>query len=480
MRDARLHVVIGVKDEGVVIELSNILNKSGYTNPLVVRRSLKLSVMQYIEENRDVDVLILQEGLESSNFFQIGEYAKFLDINNKLIIIPILTDETMQNKQFLLDLYNNNLLTATFGKVSLLEIVQLIKNGRTRIAARQYYGISSLVAESECNTDYDSCVQYICFVENGSLAERLAYIKKRVTGNDFRIILKRLPMEILVEASKLSEYAELIEEVCPNLSDKGDYSLRNRFRGKLNVGNIASAVQSENEKKYTSFNSPVLIDYMTAVKKVVFGFAGAQEHIGATFNTITFAQYLAEKGYKVAVVEDSLQKNLSLKELGKNNDSVKTDYGFVYKKVAYYPNFQLQNLAGMLLVEDYNFVLIDFGIFREEILPEFNRCILPIIVAGSKIWEIPFLTRIFECVTDEKTLASYCYLFSFAIPSVTKSIVKNMGKLRNIFFAEYIIDPLSGAGYPAIEKMLGSYLPVEVFVQEKGASVFQKMKKLFE
>ena len=72
MRDARLHVVIGVKDEGVVIELSNILNKSGYTNPLVVRRSLKLSVMQYIEENRDVDVLILQEGLESSNFFLLS------------------------------------------------------------------------------------------------------------------------------------------------------------------------------------------------------------------------------------------------------------------------------------------------------------------------------------------------------------------------------------------------------------------------
>lgn len=479
MRDDRLHVVVGVKDEGVIIEFTDALNKSGYHNPLVVRKSLKLSVMQYIEENRDIDVLVLQEGLESSSFFQITEYSKFLDLNNNLIIIPILSDETMQNKQFLLELYNNNLLTAVFGKASLPEIIQLIKNGRTRVAARQYYGISSLVTELESNADYDSCVQYICSVENGSLVERLNYIRKRVVANEFKIILKRLPMEVIAEASELPEYAALIEEVFPELSVK-DSSLRNRFRGKSTGTSVETATQTVNEKKYPAFNSPVLVDYMTAVKKVVFGFAGAQEHIGATFNAIAFAQYLAGKNYRVAVVEDALQKNLSFKELSKNSDAVSTDFGFIYKNVAYYSAFPLQELSSMLLVEDYNFVLIDFGIFRKEILPEFNRCILPIIVSGSKMWEMPFLKKVFETVNDEKTLASYCYLFSFATPSAKRSIVKNMGALENIFFADYLVNPLSDEGYLAMEKMVGSYLPVDVSAQGKGETVFQKMKKLFE
>lgn len=483
MRDNRLHVVLGTlgEERTLLKSLNDAFEAAGYINPLIVFRTLKLSVIQYVEENRDVDVIILQEGLESSNFFQVTDYAKMLDLNNKLILIPILSEATMRNKQTLLELYRNNLLTAVFSEAKIPDIVRLVSHGRTRVEARDYYGISDqLSSESGDVADYDSCVQFILSTDNGTLESRLKYIRRRVSANDFRIVLNRLPMNIIIEASKLDEFSLIIKEVFPELSNPVQPQ-QHRLLQKLNDAVALNPALSHGEKSSGGFTAPVLVDYLTAVKKVVFGFAGAQEHIGATFNAIALAHYLAKNNYKVAVVEDASQKHLSFSAL--NDRAAKSDSPeafFQLKKVHYYPQFPLQNLSNLLLVTDYNFVIIDFGLFRPEIVPEFNRCILPVIVSGSKMWEMPFLEQIIEQEIDENTIANYSYLFSAAGPAAKRTIINNMGKLNNIFFADHLTNPLSGEGYPAMEKMVGSYLPIAVSTKEKGDSVFDKVKRLFE
>ena len=481
MRDKQLHVVLGVlgDQKNLSEKLSEALEGAGYINPLIVFKSLRLSVIQYVDENRDVDVLILQEGLESSSFFQVADYAKMLDWNNNLTIIPILTENTIRNKQVLLELYRNNLLTAVFGVVTSQELVRLILHGRTRVEARTYYGITELTDAQDSAADYDSCIQFIISGDNGTLDKRLGYIKKRVSTVDFKIILKRLPKELIEEAMELAEFSHIIKEVFPELLND-NLSRKNKLQQKISsAGNNASSIVMN--RGASTLGSPVLVDYMTAVKKVVFGFCGAQQHIGSTFNAIAFAHYLAKNKYKVAVIEDGSQMNPSFNCLKTNAGVISSsETYFRCKNVDYYPEFSLEELSDLLLATDYNFVVIDFGLFRPEILSEFNRCILPVIVSGSKLWEMPFLEQVFEKIDDESTMASYCYLFSFASPAARRSITNNMGKIRNVFFADYLANPLSGEGFPAMEKMVGSYLPIAFTAKEKGESVLDKFKRLFE
>ena len=137
----------------------------------------------------------------------------------------------------------------------------------------------------------------------------------------------------------------------------------------------------------------------------------------------------------------------------------------------------MSNISDVLLVEDYNFVLIDFGRFRETIVSEFNRCVIPIIITGSKPWELPYLEQVFQMVEKEEILASYHYLFSFVTMPEKKQITKNMGKLKYVYFADFLSNPFCGTGFPAMKEMIGSYLPTIVSTKKKGGSVFSKMKK---
>ena len=493
MRDGRLHVVLGIKETQIVDEFKKALMQADYKEPIVICKTLKLSIQSYIENNRDVDVLILQEGLEASRLYQVSEYAKYLDMIDNLKIIPILTDESSRNKQLLLELYNHHLMTAVFGSGTISDIVQLIRNGRTRVAARQYYNLSIADVGGEEDIDYDSLVEFILHGD-GSLKDRLDYIRVRLQPNEFKVLLKRLPLDCVKMIAEIPEYALLIQECFPDGFDavsshesSGDGNTKGKRLLGETLGETLSGVDgllSQSVNKIGDMvvsSSPVLVDYLSAIKKVVFGFAGTQEHIGATFNAIAFAQYLSSKDYKVAVIEDGSQKNLSLHALEKNGGAVKTSFGFTYKGVDYYPEFPLAELPRKLLVADYNFVLIDFGMFRKEILPEFSRCVLPIIVAGSRIWEYPYVEQqVFSMMDDPEALASCCYLFLFAGPAARRSITKNMAPLKKVFFADYLENPLAGTGYLAMEKMIGSYLPADVSVKEKGETVFTKVRKLFD
>ena len=488
MRGDRLHVMLGTKED-YVAPLANALTQSGYENPVVVKRALKISVLQYLEENKDVDVLIVQEGLEEARPFQVSEYARFLDLIDRLVIIPILSDESMQNKQFLLELYNHHILTAVFGSATIMDIVQLIKNGRTRVSARQYYGLAGTAKDGAEEVDYESSVQYIVH-GGGALKDRLDYIKKRVHAADLKIILKKLPQDIVKEAHETEGYASLMEECFPELASGGKQGNGGFRRPHLkNWGQDGAGQEREDTGSFGApFASHVLVDYLTAIKKVVLGFVGVQEHIGATFNAIAFAHYLAGKNYRVSVIEDGSQKNLSMGTLEKDGGAVRTKFGFSCKGVDYYPKFALCDLPRILQVQDYNFVLIDFGIFREEMLPEFNRCTVPVLVTGSKTWEMPSLDHVFECfvldrekgLMDEEMLAGYYYLFTAAAPAAQRSIRDNMCHMKNVYFADFLLNPLSGKGFPAMEEMVGSYLPVAVPAQGKGESVFGKLKKLFD
>ena len=486
MRDGRLHVVLGIKETHIVDELKKALIQAEYKDPIVVCKTLKLSIQSYLEDNRDVDVLILQEGLEGSRLFQVAEYAKYLDMIDSLKIIPILTEESSRNKQLLLELYNHHLMTAVFSSITISEIVQLIKNGRSRVAARQFYGLSAADVGGDEDIDYASMVEFILHGE-GPLKDKLDYIRVRIQANEFKVLLKRLPMDYVSIIADIPEYTLLIQECFPDGFEKGSTHELNGAKSNKQTAEAAKAMDeifghgTSMQGERVKLSSPVIVDYLSAIKKVVFGFAGTQEHIGATFNTIAFAQYLGAQNYKVAVIEDGTQKNLSMRFLEKNSGAVKTSFGFTYKGVDYYPEFSLDELPRKLLVADYNFVLIDFGIFRKEILPEFSRCVLPIIVAGSRTWEFPYVEQqVFSMMDDQEALASYSYLFLFAGPAARRSIAKNMEPLKKVYFADYLENPLSGNGYLAMEKLVGSYLPSVVPTKEKGETVFSKMKRLFD
>lgn len=458
----KIHILLGTLNTSIEALLKDALSKVGYDEIKITTKKLKIAVTEYLEKNRDVDVLILAEALETAHPYQISEYAKYLDLIDNLLIIPILTEHTRNNKAAMKELYNNNILTAVYGEVTINEVVNLILNKRNRLSARELYGINGTIKGTD-DADYESCVNYISSSnDKKDLSEKCRFIREKMSETDFKTILKLLPQNVLNAVIELHEYDNIIM-MCGLLPDSNKKSTKEK--------------ELQPEMKEKSIYSAAF-NYKSAVKKVIVGVCGVQNHIGATFESITFAHYLSQKKYKVALVEDIRQQQHSFKDI------VNDENGYRIGSVDYFPEFNLNDIAEVLC-GGYNFVIIDFGVFRSDILTDFNRCTIPVIVSGAKKWELKKLDTVFETV-NENMLISYYYIFNNVEEKEKKEICKNMSPLNKIFFADNVINPFAGLGYPDMEYMLEGYLPEDVKTErkmvknEKGEALFNKFKRLFE
>lgn len=202
----------------------------------------------------------------------------------------------------------------------------------------------------------------------------------------------------------------------------------------------------------------------TASKETI-GFSGTQNRIGVTHNAIVCAKYLQKRGFRVALVESPREESALLKI----QDSYELDGGqneyFQIQGISFYPDYELHKLS-YVLTQDYNFVVIDFGLYTKEITSEFMRCALPVIVSGSKAWELEKMNRVFES-QDLSILKSYYYMFNFTAEEVREEIRLNMQPMEHVCFQDYIPDPFSDQPSQAFDEMLKEYMPEERIMNEK-------------
>ncbi len=201
-------------------------------------------------------------------------------------------------------------------------------------------------------------------------------------------------------------------------------------------------------------------EVLNNVQKAMIGFMGTQERIGTTHNAILSAYFLKKQGYKVAVVESDFVINKCYEKIQEyTNDVIIHSDFFEINGVDFYKDYNISELH-KLLIKNYNFVIIDFGLFESKKLIEFNRCIISIIVSGSKAWEMENIFQIFDYATEEE-LKNYTYLFSFTDQDAAKSVIENMEELDKVYFTDYLPNIYESPDSNTYAKIFSKYMKEE-------------------
>lgn len=258
----------------------------------------------------------------------------------------------------------------------------------------------------------------------------------------------------------ISEGEQLLKDLCYCIKDGMTY--KDCVQYKINNS------PTENQNIYNTSNikvkEKIIIksEIKQTVNKALIGFIGTRERMGVTHNAIVSACILKNNGFKIAVVENKKNKNLVLELLKENFEIIPKDIGdnfFTLNQIDFYPSYALEDIY-KVFAKNYNFIIIDFGTFDLEYLAEFNRCVMPIVVCGSKPWEIDQINKIFESTTEE-ILKGFYYLFNFTDITKLELIKSSMGELNNVYLADMTPDPFNASDAPSLKMIFKDYLPSE-------------------
>lgn len=229
----------------------------------------------------------------------------------------------------------------------------------------------------------------------------------------------------------------------------------------------------ENEKVVVEKTRTLTIEKDRIIGTVVIAVSGTMHRIGTTHTVLSLSKFLKELKYKVAVVE--LHKSQNFNSI-KNSytDTIEKDNMFTLDGIDYYPyNPKLGVLD--VLQEDYNYVVIDMGIYNECNIIEFKRANERIIVSGIKDWELTELELILR--TGDKILYKNKYLFNFADKNTFNFIRSNMNNLP-CFLAPMNPQPFhKNKEFNEVFKiMLKDVLPK--IEQKENASILKKLANI--
>lgn len=211
------------------------------------------------------------------------------------------------------------------------------------------------------------------------------------------------------------------------------------------------------------------------VNKVMIGFAGSQRRIGTTHNALVLANWLRKKGYMVALAE--LNSHGAYLEMAENMDlRILEDGYFTYNGVDFYPNVDEGKLA-TILGKAYNFIITDFGTFKECDRVSFNKSDVRIIIAGAKAWEMPSVKNLFAQVGEVDTLKRYHYCFNLTPAAWRADCKEGMGELTQVYFLEYTENPYVAFEFSGAENILQEYMPDKPVQQKKSFLPFKRKEK---
>lgn len=212
------------------------------------------------------------------------------------------------------------------------------------------------------------------------------------------------------------------------------------------------------------------------VNKAMIGFLGTQDRIGTTHTAIVSATYLKEQGYQVAILENKANKNPVFEQIREFHEVTNREDYFEIRGIDYYPLFDLQDIS-KVFIKNYNFILIDFGTYQRKKIIELSRCVMQVLVSGSKPWEIPSLNHVLLDGITEEMLKEYFYLFNFTSKENSTNLEEEMGGFSKLFFAEYVPDPFryNTKEVKEIGKMFADYITEKE--DNKSISFFRRLIK---
>lgn len=261
---------------------------------------------------------------------------------------------------------------------------------------------------------------------------------------------------LLAQLFGLGIYDLVVGNSTKVLEQELDYCLRvgKNFRDSLE---FQDQNHEENKKAEKEIIERIVVknEVITKVCNAMIGIAGTQERCGTSHHVIMSANYLKSKGFKVAVLECAEYPVFGTYAAlyGYDRNQV-----FIHDKVVYYPVFNLDRIS-QIYAQNYDIVLIDFGVIRSEILNDYQRCMMKIVITGSQPYELEKVSYIFEKL-EEEVFSKFFFVFQDCGKSLKKMIRKNM-EGQKVFFTPLVADPFKVTQDEEIVKLYATFVKSE-------------------
>jgi len=502
-----IRLIYGIKNisEDVKKKIEDTICDMGGVITSSVSRHNKLAVLHTVDEHcgSDYVVLIASHYLDRSDPFTLQELLTCQERIPNICIILIIEDKE-KGSSFMASLYNHGNYNCLFTSDAFPETVaEIAVRRRTAAETRAYYGIGTSNAPRE-TLNIEKALEYVLHAEeNGEqYSERLIWVKSRMEKNEvmFRELMNRLPDKVKESLLHDERFESYIQEYVRAKAEEEEERKRQLEKAKELEQREKKLLKDEARARQEE--SDALTKISRALRRLVIGIASTEHRVGCTHTAILLANYLRNQGYSVAVLEYAGNENPVLEEIGKSIGAVLHSSGFSYEGVDYYTKFQLGRIPE-IHTRNYHFVIVDFGVYTEEIREEFGRCIQQIIVSGSKQWERCKMRNIFDILRKaceqnkadgggadyeemDRQLSCYHYLFSPTTEKERKTVIADMTPFKNVYFTEYSTDPFRGDKCSALASIMNAYsmnqkeLEKTGSTKDSGKGFLNKVRRFFD
>ncbi len=360
------------------------------------------------------------------------------------------------------------------------KVAQLIVYGREYADAKRYYGFNDSIKFKDNVSAFSFMTKESALIymnkpleEGESYAARLKWIKEHSERNVYIDSIRKLESVVKEEIAR----SDLFES---NFAE--DFGAAARIDEKKGVSfkNIVQSPESEDTGEFElKIKREISSAVSKAVKRVGVGVASTVERLGSTHQSLIVANFLAQNGYRVAVIEDYRNERPALDALGEAYGKKADASGcFRLKGIDFYPSYNIDELA-FLNPKNYQFFVFDLGVLGESNLNEFGTCIKQILLCGSQPWNFDKLQEVFAYFQEEEQRAQINYAFLSTPVQDRKEIKSQMRPLNKIFFTKHYPDFFQDvADDDMCYDIFHEYIDVKD--DKKKGKILSSIKKYFE
>ena len=201
------------------------------------------------------------------------------------------------------------------------------------------------------------------------------------------------------------------------------------------------------------------------VNKVMIGIVGSEPRVGCTHNSIIIANQLKKMGYAVAVLEMNLSGAFQMIRQEAQVNMVDRMF-FTTRNIDYYPDCDEILQKKILKDKVYNFLVLDFGNFKDCAINVYNKCHIKIALGNVQPWEINSLADFWNRYDDEARKSIHFFINFLSAEKDQKELEKAFK--TKFGYIGYEPDPFEAKSFPQLMELLSDYLPTDLGNRKKG------------
>lgn len=210
------------------------------------------------------------------------------------------------------------------------------------------------------------------------------------------------------------------------------------------------------------------------VNKVMIGIAGAESRVGCTHNSIIIANQLKKMGFAVALLEMNLSGAFHMIRQDERLNMIDRLY-FTSRYIDYYPNCDEILLKKILDDKVYNFLVLDFGSFKDCAMNLFHKCHVKIALGNVQPWEINFFVDFWNHYDEDARKQIHFYV-NFLSTETDRKMLEKAFKTK-FGYIDYVPNPFEAESFPQLKDLLADYLPASTNKQRKKGIFFGLVRK---